>query len=88
MQQTATSILEETHGPWRLEFYVATAAPDSPPQFAVSILRDGELLGRRTAARAGLTDKTAIELLRKRALDWIADYDARDHSGSTDFGDL
>lgn len=84
----ASDILHrETRGPWALIFFAQMTAGESCI-YGVQISLGSEPKARSTVSRSTLTDEQALSLLRSRAMGWIADYEARDHTGTTDFADL
>ncbi len=87
MNELSTVLQVEHHGGWTLRFS-SIEESGSRSAFAVDIILGGAVKGRRSAARSGLDEKRAVEALRVKALEWIADYEARDHSGSTGFADF
>ncbi len=78
----------ESHGECTLLFSKPAGASGGYTSFAVDMMLGDVAKGRRTLVSAELTEAEAIERLRPGALVWIADYESRDHSGSTGFGEL
>ena len=66
----------EDVGAWTLTFSVSAEVEDRR-SFSVDLAREGVVKGRLTTSRQGLTDQSAVDLLRSRALGWIADYESR-----------
>lgn len=82
-----TPIREELHAEvWKLIYSVV--AEGHPGCYAVDIIRDGVPKSRTMTASKVKTPEEAIEVLREKALKWIAQYEARPHSGDTDWGTL
>jgi hypothetical protein len=78
---------EELHG-WTLVYGSATDAQGAYLFHAVTIEQGGIARARLTIVRPQLEQSRVLEVLRARALDWMAAYNRREHSGDTDFAAL
>jgi hypothetical protein len=81
-------IHQEEHEPFKLIFSAAPGTLDGVRVYAVDVVLGNIVKSRGTTSRKGLDDGSAIELLRSRALGWIAEYSERQHAGDTGPGDL
>jgi hypothetical protein len=77
----------ENHGPWTFTYFSQTTLGNAHV-YGVEISLGDVPKARTTVSRALLNDAHALTLLRSRALGWIADYEKRDHSGTSDFSEL
>ncbi|RYX80176.1 hypothetical protein EON83_29755 [bacterium] len=82
------SIHQEQQGRWLLVYSLAASDVGGAKSYAVEMTLDGVVKGRRSSTRVGLDASSAVALLRPHALEWIEDFESRDHSGNTGFAAL
>ncbi len=82
MQQSTEAIHREEISGWLLAYVLL-----GEHTYAVEIGTRGDVRCRLTVSRAGHM-QAALDILRTKALAWIADYESRTHTGDTGFGDL
>lgn len=78
----------EALGPWTLEFH-EVAAPDGAYLCSyVEVQRESERKCRLSLVKNEWQLEQKVQTLRRRAHEWIGDWERRDHTGNTGFADL